>query len=71
MRRGLEPYCERDALRAGLVKMRLFGEAKLILGHQAFQLMRRPCGVKGSVYVITLPAFQRYLENGPDIVERQ
>ncbi|KAG5598908.1 hypothetical protein H5410_030278 [Solanum commersonii] len=42
--------------------MRLFGEAKSILGHQTLQLMRRPYGVKGSVYVVTLSAFQRYLE---------
>ncbi|KAJ4845636.1 hypothetical protein Tsubulata_021150, partial [Turnera subulata] len=28
-------------------------------------------GVKGSVYVVTLPAFQRCLEDGPDAAERQ
>ncbi|CAH1426829.1 unnamed protein product [Lactuca virosa] len=27
-------------------------------------------GVKGSVYVVTLPAFQRFLEDGPDVAER-
>ena len=27
-------------------------------------------GVKGSVYVVTLPAFQRCLEDGPDAAER-
>ena len=59
-------YCERDASRAGLLEMRPFGEAKSISGHQTLQLMRRPYGVKGSVYVVTLPAFQRCLEDGPD-----
>lgn len=67
----MEPYCERDASRAGLLEMRLFGEAKSISGHQTLQLMRRPYGVKGSVYVVTLPAFQRYLEDGPDAAERR
>ncbi|KAG8635673.1 hypothetical protein MANES_16G058078v8 [Manihot esculenta] len=33
--------------------------------------MRGPYGVKGSVYVVTLPAFQRCLEDGPDAAERQ
>ncbi|KAI5638307.1 hypothetical protein M9H77_23691 [Catharanthus roseus] len=56
--RCLTPYCERDASRAGLLEMRPFGEAKSISGHQTLQLIRRPCGVKGSVYVVTLPAFQ-------------
>lgn len=64
-------YCERDASRAGLLEMRPFGEAKSISGHQTLQLMRRPYGVKGSVYVVTLPAFQRCLEDGPDAAERQ
>lgn len=59
-------YCERDASRAGLLEMRPFGEAKSISGHQPLQLMRRPYVVKGSVYVVTLPAFQRCLEDGPD-----
>ncbi|KAF5945233.1 hypothetical protein HYC85_015461, partial [Camellia sinensis] len=45
-RRGLEPYCERDASRAGLLEMRPFGEAKSISGHQTLQLMRRPYGVR-------------------------
>ena len=66
----MEPYCERDASRAGLLEMRPFGEAKSISGHQTLQLMRRPYGVKGSVYVVTLPAFQRCLEDGPDAAER-
>lgn len=63
--RLLTPYCERDAPRAGLLEMR--GEAKSISGHQTLQLMRRPYGVKG---VVTLPAFQRCLEDGPDTAER-
>lgn len=42
----MEPYCERDASRAGLLEMRPFGEAKSISGHQTLQLMRRPYGVK-------------------------
>lgn len=67
----MEPYCERDASRAGLLEMRPFGEAKSISGHQTLQLMRRPYGVKGSVYVVTLPAFQRCLEDGPDAAERR
>ena len=62
----MEPYCERDASRAGLLEMRLFGEAKSISGHQTLQLRKRPYGVKGSVYVVTLPAFKRYLKDGPD-----
>lgn len=33
--------------------------------------MIRPYGVKGSVYVVTLPAFQRCLEDGPDAAERR
>ena len=66
----MEPYSERDASRAGLLEMRPFGEAKSISGHQTLQLMRRPYGVKGSVYVVTLPAFQRCLEDGPDAAER-
>lgn len=65
--RRLTPYCERDASRAGLLEMRPFGEAKSISGHQTLQLMRRPYGVKG---VVTLPAFQRCLEDGPDTAER-
>ncbi|GKF89982.1 hypothetical protein Tco_0263945, partial [Tanacetum coccineum] len=28
-------------------------------------------GVKGSVYVVTLPTFQRYIEDGPDAAERR
>ncbi|GMH28960.1 hypothetical protein Nepgr_030803 [Nepenthes gracilis] len=64
-------YCERDASRAGLPEMRPFGEAKSISGHQTLQLMRRPYGVKGSVYVVTLPAFQRCLEDGPDTAEQR
>ncbi|GMP29855.1 hypothetical protein CsSME_00021479 [Camellia sinensis var. sinensis] len=44
--RGEEPYCERDASRAGLLEMRPFGEAKSISGHQTLQLMRRPYGVR-------------------------
>ena len=68
---GEIPYCERDASRAGLLEMRPFGEAKSISGHQTLQLMRRPYGVKGSVYVVTLPAFQRCLEDGPDAAERR
>ncbi|KAK4721063.1 hypothetical protein R3W88_011296 [Solanum pinnatisectum] len=51
--------------------MRLFGEAKSISGHQTLQLMRRPYGVNGSVYVVTLLVFQRYLEDGPNAVERR
>ncbi|OMP10459.1 hypothetical protein COLO4_04435 [Corchorus olitorius] len=61
---------ERDASRDGLLEMRPFGEAKSISGNQTRQLMRRPYGVKGSVYVVTLPAFQRCLEDGPDAAER-
>jgi hypothetical protein len=34
-------------------------------------VMIRPYGVKGSVYVVTLPAFQRCLEDGPDAAERR
>lgn len=59
----------RDASRAGLLEMR-FG-TKSISGHQTLQLMKRPYGVKGSVYVVTLPAFQRCLEDGPDAAERR
>ena len=33
--------------------------------------MRRPYGVKGSVYVVTLPASQRCLKDGPDAAERR
>ncbi|KAJ8746860.1 hypothetical protein K2173_012911 (mitochondrion) [Erythroxylum novogranatense] len=51
--------------------MRPFCEAKSISGHQTLQLMRRPYGVKGSVYVVTLPAFQRCLEDGPGAAERK
>ena len=51
--------------------MRPFGEVKSISGQQTLQLMRRPIGVKGSVYVVTLPAFQRCLEDRPDAAERQ
>ncbi|KAL3534685.1 hypothetical protein ACH5RR_003146 [Cinchona calisaya] len=51
--------------------MRPFGEAKSISGRQTLQLMRRPYEVKGSVYIVTLPAFQRCLEDGPDAAERQ
>jgi len=39
---GTEPYCERDASRAGLIEMRPFGEAKSISGHQTLHLMRSP-----------------------------
>jgi hypothetical protein len=46
--------------------MRPFGEAKSISGHQTLQLRKRPYGVKGSMYVVTLPALQRCLENGPE-----
>ncbi|VFQ90080.1 unnamed protein product [Cuscuta campestris] len=47
--------------------MRPFGEAKSISGHQTLQLMRRPYG---SVYVVTLPAFQRCLEDRATTRER-
>ena len=47
------------------LEMRPFGEAKSISGHQTLQLRKRPYGVKGSVYVVTLPAFKRYLKDGP------
>jgi len=53
------------------LEMRPFGEAKSISGHQTLQLRKRPYGVKGSVYVVTLPAFQRCLEDGPDAAERR
>ncbi|CAA2979186.1 uncharacterized mitochondrial g00660-like [Olea europaea subsp. europaea] len=69
-RRGSEPYCGRDASRAKLLEMSLFSEAKSISGHQTLQLMKRPYGVKGSVYVVTLLAFQRCLEDGLDTAER-
>ncbi|KAH7511446.1 hypothetical protein FEM48_ZijujUnG0012400 [Ziziphus jujuba var. spinosa] len=39
-----------------------FGKAKSISSHQTLQLMRRPYGVKGSVYIVTLPTFQRCLK---------
>ncbi|NP_064025.1 orf129b (mitochondrion) [Beta vulgaris subsp. vulgaris] len=58
-------------LASRLIEMRPFGEAKSISGHQTLQLMRRPYGIKGSVYVVTLPAFQRCLEDGPDAAERR
>ena len=67
----MEPYCERGASRAGFLEMRPFGEAKSISGHQTLQLLRRPIGVKGSVYVVTLPAFLWCLEDGPDAAERR
>uniref|UniRef100_A0ACD5VIG0 Uncharacterized protein n=1 Tax=Avena sativa TaxID=4498 RepID=A0ACD5VIG0_AVESA len=51
--------------------MRPFGEDKSISGHQTLQLRKRPYGVKGSVYVVTLPALQRCLEDGPDAAERR
>ncbi|YP_588355.1 hypothetical protein ZeamMp094 (mitochondrion) [Zea mays subsp. mays] len=51
--------------------MRPFGEAKSISGHQTLQLRKRPYGVKGSMYVVTLPALQRCLEDGPDAAERR
>ncbi|CAK9168063.1 unnamed protein product [Ilex paraguariensis] len=51
--RGLEPYFKRDASQAGLLEMRPFGKTKSILGHQTLQLMRRPYGVKESMYVVT------------------
>ena len=53
------------------MEMRPFGEAKSISGHQTLQLRKRPYGVKGSVYVVTLPALQRCLEDGPDAAERR
>nr|VDD24140.1 unnamed protein product [Brassica rapa] len=53
--------------------MRPFGEAKFLSGHQTLQLMRKKAlwGKGKSVYVVTLPAFQRCLEDGPDAAERQ
>ena len=68
----MEPYCERGASRAGLLEMRPFGEAKFLSGHQTLQLMRKKAlwGKGKSVYVVTLPAFQRCLEDGPDAAER-
>ena len=53
------------------LEMRPFGEAKSISGHQTLQLRKRPYGVKGSMYVVTLPALQRCLEDGPDAAERR
>ncbi|PHT35869.1 hypothetical protein CQW23_23569 [Capsicum baccatum] len=44
---------------------------KPILGHQTLQLMRRPYGVKESMYFVTLPAFQRFLQDGLDTAERR
>lgn len=46
--------------------MRPFGEAKSISGHQTLQLMRRT-----GEAIVTLPAFQRCLEDGPDAAERR
>ncbi|CAN7135860.1 unnamed protein product [Brassica rapa subsp. narinosa] len=53
--------------------MRPFGEATFLSGHQTLQLMRKKAlwGKGKSVYVVTLPAFQRCLEDGPDAAERQ
>nr|XP_018622586.1 uncharacterized mitochondrial protein AtMg00660-like [Nicotiana tomentosiformis] len=51
--------------------MRPFGKAKSISGHQTLQLMRRPYGVKVSVYIATLSAFQRCLEDGPYTAEQR
>ncbi|KAF3595131.1 hypothetical protein DY000_02021693 [Brassica cretica] len=53
--------------------MKPFGEAKFISGHQTLQLMRKKAlwGKGKSVYVVTLPAFQRCLEDGPEAAERQ
>ncbi|CAK9170900.1 unnamed protein product [Ilex paraguariensis] len=48
-----------------------FGEAKSISGHQTLQLMRRPYGVKGSMYFVTLPAFQRCVEDELDVAEQR
>ncbi|CAE5978977.1 unnamed protein product [Arabidopsis arenosa] len=73
-RRVLEPYSERDALRAGLPEMRPFGEAKFLSGHQTLQLMRKKAlwgKGKRVCCLVTLPAFQRCLEDGPDAAERQ
>ncbi|KAF3683208.1 ATP synthase F1 subunit alpha [Capsicum annuum] len=58
-------------LASQVLEIRLFGEAKSISVHQTLHLMRRTYGVKGSVYAVTLPAFQRFLENGPDAAERR
>ena len=67
----LNPTARGTPREPGFNEMRPFGEAKSISGHQTLQLMRRPYGVKGSVYVVTLPAFQRCLEDGPDAAERR
>ncbi|CAL9238882.1 hypothetical protein ARALYDRAFT_489701 [Arabidopsis lyrata subsp. lyrata] len=54
--------------------MRPFGEAKFLSGHQTLQLMRKKAlwgKGKRVCCLVTLPAFQRCLEDGPDAAERQ
>ncbi|CAN6447132.1 unnamed protein product [Victoria cruziana] len=66
---GEIPYSERDASRAGLLEMRPFGEANQVnFGPPNPATDEKG---RGSVYIVTLPAFQRCLEDGPDAVERR
>lgn len=51
-----------------LSEMRPFGEAKSISGHRTLQLTGR---IGARTYVVTLPAFQRCLEDRPDAAERR
>jgi hypothetical protein len=65
------PHCERDASRAGLFEMRIY----LLLGRSQVHFGQPNPATdekdRGSVYVVTLPAFQRCLEDGPDAAERR
>nr|GFA90013.1 ribosomal protein S10 [Tanacetum cinerariifolium] len=49
----------------------LSSNCSLQLGNMKLESLALWYGVKGSVYVVTLPAFQRFLEDGPDAAERR
>ena len=66
------PTSERDASRAGLTEMRpFFWQSQVNFGPPNPATDEKALWSKGSVYVVTLPAFQRCLEDGPDAAERQ
>ena len=71
-RLGFQTYSERDASRAGLQRDEAFWRSQVNFGppNPATDEKALWRGVKGLVYVVTLPAFQRCLEDGPDAAER-
>jgi len=68
--RGLRPTARGTPREPGFGD-EAFWRSQVNFGPPTLQLRKRPYGVKGSMYVVTLPALQRCLEDGPDAAERR